>query len=59
MKIAIEEAFATQSLVGAWIKLLEDGVPGEAGLDQHLGRLITAKSGWGGSLRPKAAGALK
>ena len=47
MKIAIEEAFATHSLVAAWLKLLEDGVPGEAGLDQHLGRLITAKSGWG------------
>ena len=47
MKIAIEEAFATHSLVAAWIKLLEDGVPGEAGLDQHLGRLITAKNGWG------------
>ena len=47
MKIAIEEAFATHSLVAAWVKLLEDGVPGEAGLDQHLGRLITAKSGWG------------
>ena len=49
MKIAVEEAFATQSLVGAWIKLLEDGVPGEAGLDQHLG----------GSLRPKAVGVLR
>ena len=47
MKIAIEEAFATHSLVAAWVKLLEDGVPGEAGLDQHLGRLITAKNGWG------------
>ena len=47
MKIAIEEAFVTQSIVGAWIELLKDGVPGEAGLDQHLGRLITAKSGWG------------
>ena len=47
MKLAIEEAFATPSLVAAWIKLLEDGAPGEAGLDQHFGRLITAKAGWG------------
>ena len=47
MKIATEEAFATQGLVDAWKKLLADGAPGEAGLDQHFSRIINASGGWG------------
>jgi len=47
MKIAIEEAFATENLVKAWKVLIEDGSPGEAGLEHHLGRLINATGGWG------------
>ena len=40
MKIAIEEAFATDSLIDAWRVMIADGAPGEAGMIHHLNRLI-------------------
>ena len=47
-KIAVEEAFATESLVAAWRRLLDDGAPGEAGLHHNIGRIINAPEGsWG------------
>ena len=47
-KIAVEEAFATESLVAAWRVLLDDGAPGEAGLHHNIGRIINAPDGsWG------------
>jgi 5-carboxyvanillate decarboxylase len=46
-KIAVEEAFVTSAIVDGWQKILEDGAPGEAGLAYHLGRIISAKEGWG------------
>ena len=46
-KIAVEEGFVTSAIVDGWQKILEDGAPGEAGLAYHLGRIISAKEGWG------------
>ncbi|MDP6426845.1 MAG: amidohydrolase family protein [Rhodospirillales bacterium] len=46
-KIAIEEAFATESLIDAWRAMIADGAPGEPGMIQHLGRLINTNRGWG------------
>jgi 5-carboxyvanillate decarboxylase len=46
-KIAVEEAFATEALVKEWRVLLDDGAPGEAGLDHNIGRIINADGGWG------------
>lgn len=47
IKIAVEEAFATQALIDAWRKILDDGAPGETGLAYQLGRIIFATEGWG------------
>ena len=46
-KIAIEEAFATENIINAWRDMISDGAPGEAGMIQHLGRLINTNRGWG------------
>ncbi len=50
-KIATEEAFATPELVEAWKVLIEDGAPGEAGLDHHFSRILNATGGWGAQVR--------
>ena len=47
MKIAIEEAFATDALIDAWRVMIADGAPGEAGMIHHLDRLINTSRGWG------------
>jgi 2,3-dihydroxybenzoate decarboxylase len=46
MKIATEEAFATPALIEAYGKLLEDGAPGEPGLENMVGRILNPTNEW-------------
>ncbi|MDP6173553.1 MAG: amidohydrolase family protein [Rhodospirillales bacterium] len=46
MKIATEEAFATEGLMKAYATLLEDGAPGEPGLADMVGRLLKPSNEW-------------
>lgn len=46
MKISTEEAFATPSLMAEWKKLIDDGNPGEPGLEVLIGAILDPIYDW-------------
>ena len=53
MKISTEEAFATPSMMAEWKKLIDDGNPGEPGLEQMIGALLDPLSDWEAMLQER------
>ena len=51
MKISTEEAFATPSMMAEWKKLIDDGNPGEPGLEQMIGAILDPVSDWDPAVR--------
>ena len=47
IKIAVEEAFVTQSILAGWKGILDDGSPGEMGFDYAVGRIVNGTGAWG------------
>ena len=53
MKISTEEAFASPSLMAEWKKLIDDGNPNEAGLEQMIGAILNPVSDWEAMLQER------
>jgi 5-carboxyvanillate decarboxylase len=53
MKISTEEAFATPLLMAEWKKLIDDGNPNEAGLEQMIGAVLDPVSDWEAMLQER------
>ena len=46
LKIAVEEAFVTESIKSEYQKILDDGAPGEAGFTEMIGGFLNPKGPW-------------